>query len=349
MDQVTVIEIAEDGSDAKIIGTQVAGTDGVAVVVENGATQTLLSDDPLVGMEEMRRQLAESEERTRIANQSAAAHQQQTADAERRAREARTEAARVGALNDEGQYNQITAALAANESQLESLQQQKAAALESGDYTKTAAIDASMGKVTARIVSLENGKVAIEEVRKSRPPVDPNQQQQLSQAEINEQYLRTLVPKSQEWIRNHPQFFADESFRNRVLAAAQYAQNIKNLSPNEQAYYDSIETDLGMKAATHPSAAQPEPHTPAAPATPASPTSTAAAAAPRQSSVPVAAAPSRSLPDGGGNREPPRQMVLSAEERQIAHMNEPDLGPREAEVIYAKNKWALQKEGKIAY
>lgn len=346
------IDIEDDGT-AKIVEIPVgdAATAQPAVVLQ--------SDDPNVGVDDLRRQLSSREDELRAANNRTADEQRRTADAERRARESSAEAIRLAAEHDNTQYTMVVNSLAANESEMVALQRQKAEALEKGEYAQSTVFDAQMARVGARIESLTNGKQAIEEQRLKTPKVEPQQQQQqqVSQAEANERWLSTMLPKTQAWIRQHMDFFTDEGFRERVLAAANHAEKIKGYTGNDDEYFRSIEADLGLgqqqQQQQHNGAQQQHQSSVA------NPTSQAGVVQDRQSSAPTraatpspAAAPSRSAPDlGGGQREPSKRIVLTAEQREMAAILHPKRLPTDPdpEVTYAKNLYALQKEGRINY
>lgn len=343
----TAVEIGDDGT-AKLVEVPVA--DGGAAA----AGVVLQSDDPSVGVDDLRRQLDSSEEKLRAANQRTADEQRRTADAERRAREASQESARLAIAHDDTQYTMVVNSLAANESEMVALQRQKAEALEKGEYAQSAVFDAQMAKVGARIVSLENGKIAIEEQRKNAPKVVP-QQQQVSQAEANEQFIAGLPPKTQIWIRQHPEFFTDANFRDRALAAAQHAEKIKGYTAHDDEYFHSIEADLGIGQQQQQQTNAAQQHQSSV----ANPTSQAGVVQERQSPTPTraatpspAAAPSRSVPDTeGGQRQPSKRILLTPEQREMAAILHPKRLPTDPdpEVVYAKNLYELQKEGRINY
>lgn len=343
------IDIEDDGS-AKIVEIPVGDAAAAQPAV------VLQSDDPNVGVDDLRRQLSSREDELRAANNRTADEQRRTADAERRARESSAEAIRLAAEHDNTQYTMVVNSLAANESEMVALQRQKAEALEKGEYAQSTVFDAQMARVGARIESLTNGKQAIEEQRLKTPKVEPQQQQQqVSQAEANERWLATMLPKSQAWIRQHMEFFSDESFRERVLAAATHAEKIKGYTANDDEYFRAIEADLGIGQQQQQQNNGAQQHQ----STVAHPTSQAGVVQDRQSAAPTraatpspAAAPSRSAPDlGGGQREPSKRIVLTPEQREMAAILHPKRLPTDPdpEVTYAKNLYALQKEGRVNY
>lgn len=329
-DEIT-IELSDDG------GTIVVDA-GTGTVVQPAA----LSDDPQAGIEEMRRQVETANRSAEAANVRAGNESRARADAERRASVAAEETKRANTVAGNSQYDSVVSALSASEREIESIQSQKSAALEKGDYAEDARLAVLMSKLAARIVSLETGKSEIERVR-SLPPVQ--QAPVAQQAPTNETFLASLPARSADWIRAHPQFFSDQSFHDKVLAAAQFAENVKGLNHNSDDYFKFIEEESGVVTRAAPAA---------------QPTSAAAVVVTRDSpapqtqpaqrpAAPVAAAPSRSVPDMNGRPANPRSVTLSKEEREIARIMHPKLKPSDPdpEVVYARNKYALQQEGRI--
>lgn len=342
------VQITDDGG-AKIL-------EGAPVVAGGAAADggsVVHTDDPAAGVEEMKRQVAASSDEVRLANERTAAAHRSTADAERRAREAQNETNRLAALNDDNQYNSIVNALSANQAELESLAALSADAMEKGDYLKAKTYDAQATKVGARIVSLETGKSTIEQQRVANPRQQQQQQPQTSPAEEQEKFLANVAPESAAWIRAHPQFFTDPGFRDRVMASAGYVERFKGLTPSNPEYFRQIEQDVGLSQSQRQQEnqghVQQQPHVE-------TPISTAGVVrsreSPKPAAPPVAAAPSRpSIPDARTQNGPPTTIVLTKEQREIAHIMHPKRLPTDPdpETVYARNLYALQKEGQITY
>jgi hypothetical protein len=188
-------------------------------------------------------------------------------------------------------------------------------AIANGDVDAQADIYEAMGNASAKMMQLETGKQAMETAPKREPPraVAPDPVEAIA---------AQLSPRSAAWVRAHPEFATDQRKFQRMLAAHNLAVN-EDISPDTDEYFAAIEDTLKVR--------------PRAAAAVDEPTEAAAQVVQRRSS-PAAAPVSRTV---NGTAPRPGVVRLSREEREAAA----DMGMTEAD--YAKNKYALQKEGKL--
>ena len=128
-----------------------------------------------------------------------------------------------------------------------------------------------------------------------------------------EDVARTLSPRSAAWVRAHPEYASDQKMLNRMIAAHNLAVT-HDLVPDSDDYFRHVEGTLGISNTPPP--------------------------ATRREAPPPAAPSSRQASSSGSNR-PSNSVTLSSAEREIAAA----MGMSEKE--YAKNKLALQRDGKL--
>jgi len=189
-------------------------------------------------------------------------------------------------------------------------------AMAAGDYDRAAEIQQRMADNSARLLQLENGKDALERQVKQTAP-----QYQQPQDPV-EALASQLSPRSASWVRNNPQFATDQRLFQKMIAAHNLAL-ADGIAPDTDEYFANIEDTLRIR--------RPEPVYE-------DPTAQAASVTQKRYTAPPAAPVSRS---GTGTGSRPNVVTLTAAEREMAEM----MGMTNQE--YAKNKLALQKEGKL--
>jgi hypothetical protein len=210
------------------------------------------------------RRRAEAAERARTAAENRAR------EADRSAREA-TEVA--GRNVEEARLDAIKNALGTHEGHLKNLASQKAVALAEGDFSKSSELDAEMAKLGGRIAQLEAGQADLEERIKATPTGDAGRQvdqrapRQDDPDQRKEAFIQSQPPRIQDWLRsdNGSRYFTDADFARKVAAAASYAQSIKNLSIDSQAYIDYVEEQVGLREPAPPEPARRDERAPSAP------------------------------------------------------------------------------------
>jgi len=194
------------------------------------------------------------------------------------------------------------------------LTSQYADAMQSGEYEKAAAIQATISANSARLVQLENGLSEMQRGPK-RAPIQPLPSPQ--QGSMLDEIINRVSPRSANWLRDNRDSLNDDRMVRRMFRAHEDAVD-EGIELDSDTYFRFIETRLGFKKAQE--AVDP----------------TSAAAKPMQRSAPPAAAP---VNRGNGTR--PGVVKLSGVEAETAKV----LGMTEKE--YATHKLALQREGKL--
>jgi len=195
------------------------------------------------------------------------------------------------------------------------------AALSQNDYDSAADAQERMAINAAKLLQLENGKAAME--------AEPKQRQEVREVSRTsdpvEAFASQLSPRSASWVRRNPQFVTDPRLNQKMIAAHNLAV-ADGFEADSDDYFSFIEDTLKVNRREEAPSQQQE-----------SALSSAAAPAQRRSSPPAAPV-SRS---GTANGSRPNVVTLTAAEREAAEM----MGM--SHMDYAKNKLALQKEGKL--
>ena len=190
-----------------------------------------------------------------------------------------------------------------------------AEAAAAGDWDAAAEAQSEMANNAAKLLQLENGKIALEQEakapRREQPAADPV-----------ESLARQLTPRSASWVRAHPEFARDPRQYQRMLAAHNLVVG-DGIEPDSDDYFDAIEQTLKIKPITKVEVDD---------------DATAGAAKVVQERGAPPAAPVTRSGNGSGGRNTVR---LTAEQVEMAS----NMGMTAAE--YAKNLQDLKASGRI--
>ena len=234
-------------------------------------------------------------------------------DAERKAHEAGERERMARNDKDDSDIQLVANAIQTLNRDSEILKANYAMALKHGDFTKAAEINSEMNETAAQLQQLNNGLEAM----RAKPKAQPQPQRSSDPVEA---FAAQLTPRSADWVRAHPEFVKDARLNRKMIAAHELAV-ADGYTPDTDGYFSAIEQTLKVSQPK----AQPEEDASAS----------AAKVTQRRDAAPAAAPVSR----GGSNRS--NVVRLTAAEREMAEMM--NMKPED----YAKNKMALQKEGKL--
>jgi hypothetical protein len=236
---------------------------------------------------------------------------------ERRAREFAQSAMQAKNEAQDSNLHLVSNAIETVKQQNEVLKSNYSQAMSAGDYDRAAEIQQTMSNNSARLLQLEQGKQALEAMPKQQAPAN------VGVSDPVEALASQLSPRSAAWVRKNPQFATDPRQYQKMLAAHNLV-TADGIAPDTDEYFESVESILRMRR-SEPVQQADDPM--------------ADAAKPTQRRTPPPAAPvSRS---GAAPGARPNTVRLTSQEREIAGM----MGMTVEE--YAKNKLALQKEGKL--
>ena len=234
--------------------------------------------------------------------------------AERMARDAeeRERSARID--KDESEIHLVTNAIQTLNRDKEILRANYAHALRAGEFERAASINDEINEAATQLQQLTNGLEAM----KAQPKVQPLPPQSSDPVEA---FAARLTPRSADWVRAHPEFVKDSRLNRKMIAAHELAV-ADGHAPDTDGYFSAIEQTLNVGRRVASSVDEEA-------------SSSAAKVVSRRDAAPAAAPVSR----GGSNRT--NVVRLTAAEREMADM----MGMKHDD--YAKNKIALQKEGKL--
>lgn len=233
-------------------------------------------------------------------------------DADRRAQAAAAEAFSARSDVEDSNLRLIETAIDTVERDNSILKVEYQRALSVQDFARVAEINEAMQQNTVKLQQLANGRDAM----KARPrEVAPMPRS----ADPVEAFASQLTKQSADWVRAHPEYVRDPKLNRRMIAAHELAVT-DGVQPDTPEYFATIERTLGLNRKQV--VAEPE-------------DDTAAKVVRQRDSAPAAAPVSRET----GTRS--NVVRLSAAEREIAELS--GLTPEQ----YAKQKLALQREGKI--
>lgn len=241
-------------------------------------------------------------------------------EAERRANEASREVHMARGQVDDTNLQLVDSAIDTLTNNSAILKQNYAAALQNGDFAAAAEIQDEMNDTTSKLNQLQNGKAAmLEDAKRRREQPAPQ-----PPGDIVENFASQLSQRSADWIRAHPDYVRNPQLNARMIKAHDFIV-ADGVPPDTDEYFSRIETMLRIKAP--PVAAQSE-----------EAMEMGAQMTQRRTDTSPPAAPVSRAPAPGARQQVVR---LSAAEREIAEMS--GMKPEE----YARQKLALQKEGKI--
>jgi len=196
------------------------------------------------------------------------------------------------------------------------LHSQYAEAMSLNDYMRAAEIQTAMSTNSAKLLQLEQGKQALESTPKAAP-------ERVAPSDPVEALAAQLSPRSADWVRRNPQCVTDARMYQKMVAAHNLAMADGHTADSDD-YFSAIEDTLRINR-KDPVIQQGDAMADSAKVT-------------QRRSAPPAAPVSRS---GNGTGSSPNVVRLTSAEREIASM----MGMTDKE--YAKNKVALQREGKL--
>lgn len=297
-----------------------------------------LGDEPKVEKRETAAQQADNDvderEQQLIEIKRQYEEQKRRAEAERNARQQaeqyayeQSQRAQYAQYDAEGNRLQTYInAIEATEQAASNAERAYADAMASGDYQAAGRAQRAMASAEAHLLRLQNDKAQAEqyiESLRTEGRVQAPQKQSFApeqNADPVEDMAARLTPKSAAWLRQHPEAASQVSKLTAAHAAATQLEGLEVESPE---YFRYVEERLGIgQRAQAPK-----------------PSKKIMASAPVQSSSGMSSTRS----NGNGST-----MVLSPAEVEQAVLNEPELPRERALEVYARNKAALIREGKLS-
>lgn len=263
---------------------------------------------PEQGIEALKQRL-EDEKRARL-------------EAEKRAYEANQLAQKAQRDVQDGDYQMIVNAIGQTKQNADILKRGYAESMAAGDFAKAADFQEAIALNANKLSVLENGKNALE--NKLKQPVEP------VPAPTNdpvEAFAARLTPLSANWVRNNPDVIRDPVKYQKMIEGHNWAMSIGGHIPDTPAYFEAVETFIGLRKPT-----------PIQEASDDDVVSIAAAPTQKRTSAPPVAPTTRMASNSSGR---PNVIRLTPEQKEMAAIM--GLKPEE----YAKHMVDLKKEGKL--
>lgn len=250
------------------------------------------------------------------------------AEANRRAEEAEARATKASGTADANQdaafRNHKTAvanAATAVKSELATAKQALAKALETGDFNGAADAQEAIAEAKAKELGIQAEQSRIDaweklppEQRRPPPKADEVRQPQTPREAVN---VRGMPKAARDYLDEHPEYLDDWKLWNKLTRAHQDATEVEGHEPYGDDYFAFVDQRMGAGSARR----QP----------------------PRGDG---ALPPSRSGPAATGTRNS-SEVALTPRQREAAHFSFPELPPDQAEIEYAKNLVALERDGRM--
>jgi len=225
----------EDKTEDLKVEVKVEDEDIEVDVKDDGGDQGLPPDE---GIEFLRRSLEEQRIAVEHERKLRAAAEQQAYQAKLQAQENYRQAAAAT-------YQSLNDAIVFVKAQEENLQKEWVEAKTQGDFQREAQIQNQMMQNAQALQGLEYKKSTMENAFKQGiEPVEPPRPAQ--PADPIEAWAETLTPKTADWVRRNKERLSSEEGRNLVAAAHHKALG-QGLRIESEAYFEAVETELGMR------------------------------------------------------------------------------------------------------
>lgn len=249
------------------------------------------------------------------------------------------------------ELTRIESDIANSTSLIASTQKELSAALAEGNFEKVAEVQTRLSRATAALDRHEARKEDFEN-RATKAPVTEGrvteQQGSAVQGDPFERYIAGFEPAAQTWLRAHRECAPESVVINGALVRTggkadmnakmmrgHYDALSQGYAPNSDDYFRVIEESTGYR----------QPVT-TKPTTEEMTTTQTKTEQPKTKEARPSAPPSREVP-GSPPTGTSRTVRLSREEQEAARFSFPNLEPAKAYAEYAKNKVALDAEGKL--
>lgn len=281
---------------------------------------------PAVGVETLQGQIKALEAREAAALRERANQERIARDRSAELQRAQEEIARSRGETIDARRATIDTSIIAAQGEADSARRDYQLALEAGDFAKASEANYKLNKAAAQVVLLEEKKTVFAE-NANAPRVTEGavtrQAQQRPSSDVDS-YIETKSPRTQAWLREHPDAVTDPRLNNKTVAA-HYEALAEGYSPDTDSYFGFIDRKLGFAGNVEPEQAFEAPPVETAPAR----------KAPTQKTPPAAPV----------SRDPPRsertatRMYLTRGEQEVAEA----LGITPSE--YARRKQSMEKQG----
>jgi hypothetical protein len=356
-DDQAVVEVPEEG----VVEIQLDGAEGTepekkpepkVETKKEPLPRVRIKDPPAADPDKVRADLEASvATERRLRQQAEATATAATQEAQRLARENTSRAAQLLTARENqeaAQLQTLETGIANATSQIDSAKKEVAAAMTEGNFEKVAEAQTKLSKASATLDRLEATKedfVAGKATRDAAAEATTTDEGATTIVPSPiEQYVAKMAPKSQQWLRDHPDYaptsFGGDDAKNAKMLRGHYDALSQGYAANSDDYFRVIEESTGIRQAA---AQEQEEDVDEETEKPAPKKKTAA---PQQREARPSAPPTRN-PPGSPQGGQSRTVRLTQAEQEAARISFPHLDVNKAYAEYAKNKVQLDAEGKL--
>ncbi len=233
-----IIEITPDVEVPEVVAEKpVVADKPVKAAVETPAIEPI---------EDLRKQL----ETMRTGSENDRAARLRAEDDARRATEtanrALDEAAKAKTDIVDTELSAVESAIDAAKTEADSAEAEYQAAFEAGDGKRMAQAQRRIATAVSRLGRLDEGKADLEVRRNEEPKPAKRADAPAKSSDPFEAAIASVTPKSQAWLRAHPEYVKDPSL-NRKANAAHNMAIADGHAPDTDGYFEYCETFLGLK------------------------------------------------------------------------------------------------------
>lgn len=216
--------------------------------------------EPEAGIEVLKQQLADLEKRAEADRASRDETEKIARDREAENARYRIEADQARTEIVDTRYQVILNSIDAFKRDGEIAQRDYAAALSSGNFEASAEAQRKIARSEAQLVSLENGKAALEDQARQLKEQGEQRQQPRAQTpnERFEGYVSRFTPRAQAYLRQHPEYAMDDRLNRRLLRMHGEATDDMGLVPDTDAYFKFLDERMSGEAVVLPVTTQPQ-------------------------------------------------------------------------------------------
>jgi len=202
------------------------------------------TSDPVGEVKSQFEELEKTAERERLAREAA---ERREADAKRDRDNALKErdAARTEVTST--QFESVASGIEAAEAEASAAEREYQTAFEAGDSKGVTAAQRKIARAEASLLRLNEAKADLE-ARKKAPTedADTRRSEPEKRADPVEAYIANRTEPTQKWLRAHTEFITDAK-KNAKLTAAHYSAVGDGIEPDSDAYFEHVETFVGLR------------------------------------------------------------------------------------------------------
>lgn len=310
IDQPVDIALPIEDAPAPVEAAEPADGEKPAPIVE----PTVREQPELVEPNPLQKQIDDLRRAEQLQAQRMQAERQHREDLERQLRDRTSDVERFRGNAEQAQYDSILNAIAAAKAESETAKRDlKSAGIEQ-DWDRVTDAQERLSGATARLVTLDDGKIAFEaryrERREESPESRPNPQPQ--QQDAFETTIAAFPDAAKGWLRNHREYVTDPR-KNAKIQSLHWDVIDEGHEQFTPAYFESMESHLGLRQ----------------------PISNGSG-----NGVQVSAPPTRDVPSGSNGNRSSTRITLTPEQREMARISGVD------ELTYVKGIQELEARKK---